>query len=212
MKAYRNLMQHIELPPAAEERIRQQLLARCAQREEKPEMKIKHIRKPAAIAAAAVLCCALTVTALASGVVGRVYHYVTGGTSYHYENADGTKGTVGTMDLDNLNAPAEEREGRIYFTANGQDLDITDQCSPETPYLYDFTGSDGLRHAFIIGGTPDNFGWAEFLWNEEGIPEGGSASNFTKPGSEEWANWYSSGMEQLNLPWARFNPQNNAAD
>ena len=209
MKPYRKMMQHIELSPAAEERIRQQLTARCAQREEKPEMKVKRIRKPMAIPAAAVLCCALTVTALASGAIGRVYHYVTNGATYHYENPDGTKGAVTTMDLDNLNAPAQAREGRLYLTANGQDLDITDQCSEQTPYLYDFTGADGLRHAFIIGGTPENFGWAEFLWDEEGLPEGGTAFNYLKPGSDtEWADWYLSGADQLDLPWARFAPQN----
>ena len=37
------------------------------------------------------LCCALTATAFASGTIGRVYHYVTNSTSYHYENEDGTK-------------------------------------------------------------------------------------------------------------------------
>ena len=35
MKPYREMMQHIKLSPAAEERIRQQLIARCAQREYK---------------------------------------------------------------------------------------------------------------------------------------------------------------------------------
>ena len=52
MKPYREMMQHIKLSPAAEERIRQQLIARCAQREEKTEMKVKRIRKPMVIAAA----------------------------------------------------------------------------------------------------------------------------------------------------------------
>lgn len=209
MKPYREMMQHIKLSPAAEERIRQQLIARCAQREEKTEMKVKRIRKPMVIAAAAVLCCALTATAFASGAIGRVYHYVTNSTSYHYENEDGTKGSVTTLDTENLAPPAEEREGRLYLTVNGQNLDITDQCSLQTPYLYDFTGTDGLRHAFIIGGTPENFGWGEFLWNEEGFPEGGSSSNYLKPGSDtEWADWYLSGMEQLDLPWASVAPQN----
>ena len=66
-----------------------------------------------------------------------------------------------------------------------------------------------LGEAFIIGGTPESFGWAEFLWNEDGIPEGGSANNYLRPGSDtEWADWYSSGMEQLDLPWASLAPQN----
>ena len=59
---------------------------------------------------------------------------------------------------------------------------------------------DGLRHAFIIGGDLDALGWAEFFWNEDGIPQGGAAHFGTPEGSDD-APWLDAGKTQLNLPW-----------
>ena len=107
----------------------------------------------------------------------------------------------GEVDTANLTAPVEVREdGRLYLTINGENTDITGQCSYETPYIYECTGTDGLRHAFIIGGDPGAIGWSEFMWDEDGFPSGGFA-HFGTPGGPDDAPWLDAGKEQLNLPW-----------
>lgn len=55
--------------------------------------------------------------------------------------------------------------GRIFFTQDdGQSVDVTDLISEETPYIYD--GSDlssGMTYYIIVGGTPDHFGYLEWV-------------------------------------------------
>lgn len=59
--------------------------------------------------------------------------------------------------------PAEVRDGKIYFVLDGSDRDITAVCSETTYYQYETVEEDGTRHFMLVGGTPDNVGWAEFV-------------------------------------------------
>ena len=58
----------------------------------------------------------------------------------------------------------EVEDGRLFFVLDGERTDITDIISEDTPYIYD--GSDpetGLTYYLIIGGTPKNYGWLEWV-------------------------------------------------
>lgn len=55
-------------------------------------------------------------------------------------------------------------DGRVYFIANGEKLDITGQFSQEEPFTYIFTDRHLLTHYIAIGGTPENPGWVEQVY------------------------------------------------
>ena len=115
----------------------------------------KRIRRPILAIAAVFLIAAMSLTAFAYGgkIVEGVYTLMTGAIIEHGVDENGNSYASGSVETGDVTDPVELREdGRLYLTANGEDLDITDQCSYEIPYIYECTGPDGLRHAFIIGG------------------------------------------------------------
>ena len=58
-------------------------------------------------------------------------------------------------------------DGRIYFVFEGEKTDITDQISYNDYFRYEFKNANGSREVIFIGGTPDNFGWCSFCFDEE---------------------------------------------
>lgn len=60
---------------------------------------------------------------------------------------------------------AEVRDGRLFFIANGENIDITDQCSMDTAFIYVVEDNRGYIHYLCVGGTPDNWGEEEYIWN-----------------------------------------------
>lgn len=63
-------------------------------------------------------------------------------------------------------------DGRLFFHQDdGQDIDITDLISVETPYIYD--GSDPeseMTYYVILGGTPEHYGWFEWITVPDPFP------------------------------------------
>lgn len=118
------------------------------ERKDKP---MKRLKKLTVFGIAAALM-AVTCAAAASGLPARIYHLATGGW-------DRVNHLYATKD----NPPVELRGGRLWFTADGQELDITDLVDENTPYIYTRTDpGSGTTGYIIVGGTPENFGWAEF--------------------------------------------------
>lgn len=199
---YQKTFEQIKMPEARAAALRTTLASRCSQTEKEaiPMKHTKFFRRPMAAVAAVVLIVALSATAFAYS--GGFYRFMTGGSVQDVVDEDGNvTGVQGQVDLDQVVEPVAVREdGRLYLTIDGQDTDITGLCSYETPYIYECTGPDGLRHAFIIGGDLDAIGWAEFFWNEDGMPQSGSAHFGTSEGSSD-APWLEAGTDQLGLPW-----------
>lgn len=158
------------------------------------------LRRTGTLLVAALLICALSVSALAYGGV-QIYRMLTGGTFEIGQDEYGNYYASGSVDTDELVAPVELREdGRLYLTINGENKDITDECSYTEPYIYEFVAEDGLRHCIIIGGNLDAIGWSEFVWSKDNVVAGGH-SYFGTPGGSDDAPWFAAGKEQLNLPW-----------
>lgn len=64
----------------------------------------------------------------------------------------------------------EYRDGRVYFVANGEELDITEEFSEEEPFTYIYTDRMFMEHYIAIGGTAENPGWLEMVhtsWKEK---------------------------------------------
>ena len=171
---YQRTFDQVRMSEEGTRRVRAQLASRCAQKElEESTMRSNEkTRRPLAAIAAVCAVLALSVTALASsGLAERVFHMFTGDTITVTENEDGS--VSADFDGETPASPVETRDGRLWFIANGEEIDITDQVSSETPYLHECLDADGQRHLFIIGGEPDAIGWAECM-----VDAGGAMSAF----------------------------------
>lgn len=200
-RLYQKTFDQVALPEDRADSIRTVLASRCSRMETEANMKHTFLRRPTAVLAAVLLIGSLSVTAFAYGgrVVERVYTFMTGGTIEQSvdENGTGLSGvSIGTEQ-----SPLEIREdGTIWLMVNGEALDITGEFSYTDPYIYDGTGEDGLRHVLVVGGETDAIGWSEFLWDENGLPAGGTSQLATPAGRED-APWLEAALETLDLPW-----------
>ena len=69
-------------------------------------------------------------------------------------------------------------EGRLWFVADGQRIDITDLVDENTAYTYVVSDPDtGATSSIIAGGTPEDFGWCE-IFEGPGAGGMGSGENF----------------------------------
>lgn len=115
------------------------------------------------LAAALAVGCVLSI---AAGLPAQVYNMMVGGSVIV------TPGDGGGI---NLEIPGEDaspltvENGRLWFETDGQKLDITDKVDENTPYVYKHTDpKTGNKGYVILGGTVDNYGWAEFFLTEDG--------------------------------------------
>ncbi len=97
----------------------------------------------------------------AAGVVTR-YHLVVG---FPVEQTEERF----SVDFSTGNAPAVMENDRLWFIADGQHIDITDSIDEDTPYIYTAVNpATNCPSYIIIGGTPDDFGYAE-IWTNNGV-------------------------------------------
>lgn len=202
---YKRTFSQIEMSKEQAETLRAALLSQVCE-PTKEETTMKHgtiLRRPIFALAAIILIFSLSITAMAYGekIVDNIYYFFTGGTIETVIDEQGKSHSSSSIDTGIASDPFELREdGRVYLIANGENLDITDQFSQTVPYIYECTGSDGLRHIFVIGGRTDAPDYAEFIWDAEGNPAGGK-SVFNNGEGSDGAPWLSAAGEQLNLPW-----------
>lgn len=123
--------------------------------------KRRTIRKPMKIfiaAAAAVFC--LSAAAVAAGIPYRFGKIVT--KSQITVTID-EKGNI-DRSVYKGNPPFEYRDGRIIFTAVGEEKDITDLIDDETPYICSYISEDtGLKAYIAVGGNPGHTGFSEII-------------------------------------------------
>ena len=108
----------------------------------------------------------------------------------------------------NEKLPAEVRDGRLHFIANGENIDITDECSMERAYIYTMEDITGALHYIVVGGTPENWGYQIIIRDttREGTnPEGwvgGGGSNYCGEDSDwEPYGWVKDAKERIGHPW-----------
>lgn len=108
-------------------------------------------RKVLVLAAALAACLALAGWSYGEQIIhllsgGQVIRGGTGGAGY---------GTVIMSDgYDENGNPTiiSLEDGRLWFVAGGQRVDVTDQVDEETPYVYTATDEEGNLHYIIVGG------------------------------------------------------------
>ena len=125
-----------------------------------------------------------------------------------YEVRDGeVEATVAVVDTD---APPFARlvNGRLYFLGNGEKIDITDQITEESPYIYTYVDEYGLTHDMAVGysDTLENYGIYEFIWREEAgekVWTTGTGRNFMDNQTEACYPWVDIVWKELNIPWPK---------
>lgn len=152
------LGQNVEVPDMVNKKL-ENTYAQLESKERPAKRKGLRSVRMALIAAVLAAGCLLSV-AVAAGLPGKIYGFATGGRGVVIPGGEAWY----DIDIEEGPAsPAEVRDGRLWFIADGQEIDITDLVDENTPYIYARTDVDsGERGYIIVGGTPENFGFAEY--------------------------------------------------
>ena len=196
--------------------VKDMVLAKAASEEKKRRM--PHLAQILLAAALAVGC----VLMIAAGLPMTVYHLATGGTVTVQYGPDGYQ----SYDFRDQfpTEPVILENGRLWLVIKDERTDITDLIDMDTPYIIEDTDPEsGLSNYLIIGGIPEDFGYAAYQESPSGgYFGGGSGGCYTSyctidgvpydvrnltpeqyehkdPGSDydEWRPWYLNAIEQL---------------
>ena len=154
MKDYRHMMRQVMLSDEKKEEIMDMLENKNTQKRRMPA-----VAKIALVAALAVGC----VLSIAAGLPAQVYNLMSGGQLVI------EPGSASITFNDDEAAPLTIEDGRLWFTADGEKVDITGKVDENTPYIYERTDpATGNKGYVIVGGTIDDHGWAEIFMTEDG--------------------------------------------
>ena len=96
-------------------------------------------------------------------------------------------------------------EGRLWFVAGGERIDVTNLVDEETPYVWTQRQEDGSLHYIIAGGTPEDYGWFEGMKFPDGSGGGSgtphSRTDLSQAEQLEEPDWYTAGREQVEELW-----------
>ncbi|MCH5200670.1 MAG: hypothetical protein J1F60_06885 [Oscillospiraceae bacterium] len=156
-------------------------------------------RRRIAVAGSLVLPAIMLTAAAAVGIAAFQNRPYTEGGANAGGNADTSSAEAAWI----TESPVRLIDGRVFLMDSGMTRDITDEISEDRPYL--FVGSDpltGLRRIMMIGGTPENCGWAKFVMYEKDTeqPENSkwkcySCNTFTADRQDR--RWYERAMATL---------------
>ena len=161
-------------------------------------------RKVLVLAAALAAC-----LALAGWTYGeRIYQFISGSQVTISGSAGMGSGTVTLSDgLDENGDPTmiSLEDGRLWFVAGGQRVDVTDQVDEETPYIWTQWLEDGSLHYIVVGGTPEDYGWFEGVTAPDGSGGGSGIlhSRTDLPNEPMDPTWYTAGKAQVQELWKK---------
>lgn len=76
--------------------------------------------------------------------------------------------SVVSIDYDENKDYTLVQDGRLYLVVGDTKIDVTDQCSYTEYYRYEIVNSDGSRNVIFVGGTVENPGWVELIFDSAG--------------------------------------------
>ena len=157
-------------------------------------------RKTLALAAALAACLALVGFAWGE----RIIQLMSGG-QVTIGNGYGTVTMSDGYDQQGNPTVIALEEGRLWFVAGGQRLDVTDQMDEQTPYVHTLLDGEGNLHYWILGGTAEDYGWFEGVTLPDGSGGGGGIMHSRTDLSQEELlaepGWYQLGKEQVEELW-----------
>jgi len=201
----KQMYEQIKMPASCVQAIR-----RAAENQAREETRpVPSRRRPAAVAAAFLAAVLVAGLAFNTEVRAAVDQFLKRYVFYQDTAVIEIDGDGTAMTSYDTGAPlfAQVRDGRIFFVANGEDLDITDQTSLEEPFLYTYVDDQNVEHSLIVGGTPENFGVHAFF-REHGVHAnsqdgwlGGYGSNYLDPDTGKAYPWLEKAWEELHIAW-----------
>lgn len=138
----------------------------------------------------------------------RIYQFISGSQVTISGSAGMGSGTVTLSDgLDENGDPTiiTLEEGRLWFVAGDQRVDVTDQVDEETPYIWTQWLEDGSLHYIVVGGTPEDYGWFEGVTAPDGSGGGSGIlhSRTDLPNEPMDPTWYTAGKAQVQELWKK---------
>lgn len=189
---YKRTFDSVRMKKAHQERMRSELSSFLSTKiEEDNTMNTKQhsIKRSRIFVIAAIVVLTFTLVGFTFG--NQIIQLLGGGRIEQGKNSDGEDFV--SIDTGFVEDPIKVQDGQIYFILDGYNTNITDYCSDETYYEYEKISDNGYRHVVLIGGTPDNVGMAEFVFDEEGKLIGSNASL----NSQTEPMWLKSGRAKL---------------
>ena len=166
------------------------------------KVKRRTVKKTALVAAALAACLALA----GWGYGGKIFDFLSGGqVSIGGRGGDiiGSATVVMSDGLDDSGRPTiiALEEGRLWFVATGERIDVTDLVDEATPYVWTQRQEDGSLHYILVGGTPEDYGWYEGVEFPDGSGGGSgflhSRVDLSQTEKLEEPDWYTAGREQV---------------
>ena len=163
---YKQTFDAVCMMPERQERIRTELSSRYTENtKEDNVVKIHAKKRLITVLIAAVV--AMSLLAAAGYAYGsQIIEMLGGGVIESGRNRDGSHFT--SITISESNNPAVVRDGKVYFVLDDLEIDITSYCTESTFFSFEKIDDDGYRHVLLVGGEPDNLGWASFTWDETG--------------------------------------------
>ena len=131
----------------------------------KPKKKMRPLFKGLVAAAAAVVV--LTGSVITAAALGLGFTTATGRQVEYHPVIDGHQylWSSSTAELDDA---LTLENGRLILNVDGKSIDITDMVDRKTPYIYSYELPESEKTAYVIaGGTPEEYGVVDMVYNEE---------------------------------------------
>lgn len=202
----KSMFEQITMPQSTEEKIRAGMVNH--RKTDNNGRKLWHHLTAAAAVLALVLLISPEARAAVEGWVVRYIFPESGITVYEGKTSNGCLAEIVCFDTETP-AFAHVEGGRLIFTGNGENLDITDRITEEEPFIYTYVDEAyGLTHHMVVGyqGSIENFGTFEFFREEaEGQKpwEGwsnGYGRNYLDEDMECYP-WVAIVWQKLEVPW-----------
>lgn len=134
------------------------------------------------------------------GIINHVTSFAQNAFCIQSIDDNGVQKSVTSFDTSGATAPAEYSDGKLFFTASGDRIDITDEVSDTAYYVYTYVDDESTMHYIIIGGKPKTFGYAEFIKDASetwvvGYYKGGVVGEDINPA------WLENAKKNLNISW-----------
>lgn len=122
----------------------------------------------AAAAAAIVVLMAIpsTRTQIVNAATNLIKVFTAGGQEITVEQLPNE--SVVSIDYDENKEYTLVENGRLYLVVGDVKIDVTDQCSETDYYRYEIVNNDGSKNVIFIGGTVNNPGWVELIFDASG--------------------------------------------
>ena len=130
----------------------------------KPKKKMRPLFKGLVAAAAAVVV--LTGSVITAAALSFGFTTATGRQVEYFPVIDGHQylWSSSTAELDDA---LTLEDGRLILNVDGKSIDITDMVDRKTPYIYSYELPESEKTAYVIaGGTPEEYGVVDMVYNE----------------------------------------------